>query len=79
MKKCKSKFTEKLKSSDTAIWMFAVCSFLAGIIVGFFLSPIKKGVKIGCNNGNNTYKTSRELLPYYDDNEDELNSDKGVK
>ncbi|SEH37710.1 hypothetical protein SAMN02910265_00154 [Ruminococcus flavefaciens] len=74
MKKCncKCKFTEELKNSGTAIWLFAVCSFLAGIILGFFLSPIKKGVKIGCNNGNNTYDTSHDMLPYYDDDEDEI-------
>ena len=66
---CKCKFTEDIKSSSTAVWLFAVCSFLAGVIVGFFLSPIKKGVKIGCNNGNNTYEKEPDMLPYYDDDE----------
>ena len=64
---CNCKFTEEVKNSSTAVWLFVVCSFLAGIIVGFFLSPIKKGVKIGCNNGNTTYENETEALPYYDD------------
>ncbi len=67
---CKRKFTEDIKSSSTAVWLFAVCSFLAGVIVGFFLSPIKKGVKIGCNNGNSTYEKEAEMLPYYDDDDE---------
>ncbi|MBO4523327.1 hypothetical protein [Ruminococcus sp.] len=70
MKKCNCncKFTEEIKSSNTAIWLFAICSFLAGVITGFLLSPIKKGVKIGCNNGNNTYEEAK-MLPYNDDDE----------
>ena len=27
--------------------------FLLGVIIGFSFAPIKKGIKIGCNNGNN--------------------------
>ena len=68
MKKCdcNCKFTEELKNSSTAIWLLAICTFFAGVIVGFFLSPIKKGVKIGCNNGNCTYKKEDDMLPYDD-------------
>jgi len=61
------KFNEEVRSSSTALWLFALCSFLIGIIIGFFLSPIKKGIKIGCNNGNNTYEKEPDMLPYYDD------------
>ncbi len=67
--KCKCKFTEELRKSNTAIWLFAVCSFLAGIVLGFFLSPIKKGVKIGCNNGNCTYEKEDEMRPCNDDDD----------
>ena len=27
--------------------------FLLGMIMGFLLAPIKKGVNVGCDNGNN--------------------------
>lgn len=66
---CNCKFTEEIRNSNTAVWLFAVCSFLAGVIFGFFLSPIKKGIKIGCNNGNNTYEKESAMLPYDDDDE----------
>ena len=71
MKKCSCicNFTEDVKSSSTAVWLFAVCSFLFGIIVGFLFAPSKKGVKIGCNNGNTSYEKETEALPYYDDDE----------
>ncbi|WP_294411942.1 hypothetical protein [uncultured Ruminococcus sp.] len=67
--KCMCKFNEEVRSSSTALWLFALCSFLIGIIIGFILSPIKKGIKIGCNNGNNTYEKEQDMLPYYDDDE----------
>ncbi|EWM53673.1 hypothetical protein [Ruminococcus flavefaciens] len=71
MKKCNCmcKFNEEIRSSSAALWLFALCSFLIGVIVGFMFSPIKKGVKIGCNNGNNTYPQEPDMLPYYDDDE----------
>ncbi len=65
--KCKCKFTESLKESSTAVWLFAICSFLLGIIVGFMASPIKKGISIGNNNVCN----NSETLPYYGDDNDE--------
>ena len=39
--------------------LITLCSFLLGMILGFYLSPIKKGVTVGCNNGNNN-KVSTE-------------------
>jgi len=30
-------------------------------------TKVKKGIKIGCNNGNNTYEKEPDMLPYYDD------------
>ncbi len=47
---CKCDFTEEVKKSSVAVWLFAICGFLFGMIVGIFCAPIKKGVKIGCNN-----------------------------
>ncbi len=32
--------------------IFSLFSMLMGLVIGFFLSPAKKGLSIGCNNGN---------------------------
>lgn len=32
--------------------IFSLFSLLLGLVAGFFLAPIKKGMSIGCNNGN---------------------------
>ena len=50
MKDRKCTFTKDVQSSGTATWLFGICSFLLGIIIGLFLSPIKNGITIGCNN-----------------------------
>ncbi len=34
------------------IVLLSVCTFLAGVVMGFFLAPIKKGFEIGNNSGN---------------------------
>ncbi|MBQ2824502.1 MAG: hypothetical protein IJF18_07985 [Oscillospiraceae bacterium] len=53
-----SNFIEKIKEDkNTPIILAALIGFLAGLVLGFVLSPVKKGVTIGsnnCNNGNNT-------------------------
>ena len=50
MKKCD--FTSKVQENAVSVWLFAVCSFLFGVIVGFCFAPVKKGIKVGNNNGN---------------------------
>lgn len=45
------------KNENTPIILAALIGLLAGIIIGFIVSPVKKGFSIGsnnCNNGNNT-------------------------
>ena len=43
--------------------IFSLLSLLVGMIAGFFIAPIKKGMTIGCNNGNNYIsKSEAELL-----------------
>lgn len=32
-----------------------LCGFLSGVVIGFLLSPIKKGMEFGNNNGNTTH------------------------
>ena len=36
-----------------------LCCILFGVIKGFCLAPIKRGIKCGCNNGN-SYITNEE-------------------
>ena len=43
-------FTSQIRENTAFFVLFAICSFLIGMICGFFLSPIKKGVTIGSNN-----------------------------
>ena len=42
--------TRVLDYEHTPIVAAAAVGFLAGVIVGFMMSPVKKGVRIGCNN-----------------------------
>lgn len=51
--KFKSFFDEEVKTPKVGYFWKGFALFLLGIVIGFWLSPIKKGVKIGCNNGNN--------------------------
>ena len=41
------------------IVIFSLASLLLGLLAGFFLAPIKKGMSIGCNNGN-TYGSKED-------------------
>ena len=34
------------------IILLSVCTFLAGLVLGFLIAPIKKGLEIGNNCGN---------------------------
>lgn len=51
-----------MKKSEKALPV--ICGFLFGVVVGFLLSPIKKGFEIGNNCGNCTN--------YYDKKEEEI-------
>ena len=35
--------------------IFSLFALLVGLVCGFFLAPIKKGMTIGCNNGNSFF------------------------
>ena len=52
--------------------IFSLFAFLVGLVAGFFLAPIKKGMSIGCNNGNN-YITGDSDKELHEDLEMELN------
>ena len=51
--------------------IFSLFFLLCGLLMGFFLAPIKKGMSIGCNNGN-TYG-SKEDREFHEDLELEMN------
>lgn len=54
------KITEKLKENySSEIMLLSVVCFLAGVVAGVLLAPVKKGITIGsynCNNKANNYK-----------------------
>ena len=54
------------------IVIFSLFFLLLGLISGFFLAPIKKGMTIGCNNGNN-YFPKDEDQDFHEDLEMEMN------
>jgi hypothetical protein len=42
--------------------ILALCCLFLGIVIGFLISPIKKGIEIGNNAGNttNNYRCKKE-------------------
>ncbi len=34
------------------IILLSTCTFLAGLVLGFLIAPVKKGLEIGNNSGN---------------------------
>ena len=52
-------FLDKVKEIFDREWsgeekvLIMLCCVLLGVIYGFLISPIKKGISVGNNNGNN--------------------------
>ncbi len=54
--------------------IFSLFALLVGLVAGFFLAPIKKGLKIGCNNGNRYISGTEEAeKEFQNDLEMEMN------
>lgn len=51
----------------TAFLISTIC-FLLGLVLGFLIAPIKKGIQIGNNSGNNYVAKSKDN--YSDDDAD---------
>ena len=68
------KLIAKAQEDKTVFILLTVVSFLSGIICGFLISPIKRGISVGNTSisNNEPYK-----LPYYDgkDDNNEINPD----
>lgn len=57
MKTCLCKFAEKLRQNENLpLYLVCMIIFLAGVIAGFLLSPVKKGISIGSHNRIETYQ-----------------------
>lgn len=41
--------------------LMIVCCVLSGIVLGFFIAPVKKGISFGNNNANNYGNTYDKL------------------
>lgn len=54
----KLELIKKLSDQDKIRVLSVICAFLGGIIIGFYISPIKKGIYCGNNNGNNNGNTN---------------------
>ena len=53
--------------------IFSLFALLMGLLAGFFLAPIKKGMTIGCNNGNNYISKDDADKDFPEDLEMEMN------
>ncbi|WP_295156793.1 hypothetical protein [uncultured Ruminococcus sp.] len=46
-------FEEEFRTPSVGYFWKGLALFLLGVVIGFSFAPIKKGIKVGCNNGNN--------------------------
>lgn len=53
MEKINELFEEEVNAPMVGYFWKGLALFLLGVVIGFMFAPIKKGVKIGCNSGNN--------------------------
>ena len=44
---------EEFRTPAVGYFWKGLALFLLGVVIGFSFAPIKKGIKVGCNNGNN--------------------------
>lgn len=57
---------------DKETLLLSTTCFFAGVVVGFLIAPIKKGVYCGNNSGNNSGNQYKELK---EKNEEEINEE----
>jgi hypothetical protein len=54
----------EVKTPSVGYFWKGLAIFLLGVIIGFTFAPIKKGIKIGCNNGNNCTDSGKITNPF---------------
>ncbi|HWT26450.1 MAG TPA: hypothetical protein VN131_00790 [Mobilitalea sp.] len=47
-----------MKKSE--IFLLTMCSFLLGLVIGFFTAPVKQGINIGNDSGNTVNNYDKE-------------------
>lgn len=69
------KFIDKIKENySSEIILLSVACFLAGIVLGVLLAPVKKGLVIGSYNGcNNKANNLKNCTMNTDDEDDNIN------
>lgn len=65
----------EVKTPSVGYFWKGLAIFLLGVIIGFTFAPIKKGIKIGCNNGNNCTDSGKITNPFCKNTKQEENND----
>ena len=63
---------KNLNKNDSCFWK-ATAMFLLGVIVGFIFAPIKKGIRICCDNNDSMNAYNNEC-----NSEDDNDFDEGI-
>lgn len=64
------KLITRAQEDKTTLILLSVVCFLLGVVLGFAFSPIKKGISIGNNSGNNFGDKDADMLPCEDDDDE---------
>ena len=52
------KVIEKIRNENVSVVLLSLCCFFAGMVCGFLVAPVKKGITIGSNN---SFKNSNNV------------------
>ncbi|MDE6781348.1 MAG: hypothetical protein K2J40_07820 [Ruminococcus sp.] len=69
------KLADKIKENySSEIMLLSFACFLAGVVAGILLAPVKKGFMLGCYNGsNNEVSNYKDCNMNTDDEDDNIN------
>jgi len=69
------KLTDKIKENySSEVMLLSIVCFLAGVVAGILLAPVKKGLMVGCYNGcNNKAGNYKNCKMNNDDEDDNIN------
>lgn len=67
------KLINKMKENySSEVMLLSVVCFLAGVVVGILLAPVKKGFMLGCYNGCNNKANNYKNCNMNSDDEEDL-------